>query len=63
MSKRMLIFLVALLPLLVQAETIDARLFKNDVCGFYTVVQSMGSIHFERVHREPQAVDAVWQCA
>ena len=42
MLKRIFTFLVALLPLAVQAETIDARLFKNDVCGFYTVVHVNG---------------------
>lgn len=42
MLKRLFVFLICILPLAAQAETIDARLFKNDVCGFYTVVHVNG---------------------
>lgn len=43
MLKRLLVSLICILPLaVVQAETIDARLFKYDVCGFYTIVHING---------------------
>lgn len=42
MLKRLLVVLIAVLPLAAQAEQIDARLFKYDVCGFYAVMHING---------------------
>jgi hypothetical protein len=39
---RTLTLLLALLPLAVHAEQIDPRLYKHDVCGFYTIVHING---------------------